>query len=510
MRRGRAQEKIITIDAVVRTLDPDILVIADAEKPLAIAGIMGGENSEVGNFTTDILLEAAIFSPVLVRRARQKLGLESESSYRFERGIDFQTVQDASDQAAQLIQQLCGGRYALAKSAGLAKVKEKTINLSLAKANQILGTDIPSGKIRNILTGLSFKLRPQGEDMLKVRVPAYRQDVNLEIDLVEEIARIYGYAKIPTTLPEVSLDVITLGRRSLVPAIKNILIGLGLNEVVTYGLIDPQALKDLAGVTPPIEILNPISAQQAVLRPTLIPGLLKSVASNLNQKQPYINIFEVAKVFSGSADRPKEELSLGVALCGLRQVFLRQGVVKEEAGLLHLKGTLESLFSRLGILNYSFHQGQGPGEFDVYIGKEKVGQMRQIVQPLREEFGIKNKDVFVLEVGLESIISEAKLEKRFTALAVYPGIARDISFILRENIPVADLLRAVKERGGALLQEARVVDYYQGRQIPAGFKGLTVSCLYRSPQRTLTEAEVSPIHALVCAVLKDRFSAQIR
>ncbi len=511
VRRARDNEKMLTIDGIQRQLWKDILVIADSDSPIAVAGVMGGVSTEVTEATKNILLEAAVFNPMLVRRGRQKLGLQSESSYRFERGVDLDTARSASWQAEKLIREICGGGLTLAKESGSAKINKKVLTLNIAGAAKVLGISIPAAKIKNILTKLGFQVKPAGKNILAVSLPARRQDVSQEIDLIEEIARIYGYEKIPVTLPKVSPYLVPCSRKDLVSSIKNVLLGQGLNEVITYSLIDIGLAKEWAPDNQPIVIINPLSSEQGALSPAVIPGLLKTVSSNLNQKQDYIAIFEMANIFYGSIEQPQEELVLGIALCGIKSNFAaEQGLIKQETGLLHLKGILEVLFTRLGIAGYSFESASHPSEFRVYIGKNPVGAIAGIQRTVLEEFGIKNKEVVVLEASLKKILSYAKPERKFIPLPVYPEIARDISFILKDNIRVDDVLKAVKERGGSLLGDARISDYYKGRQIPQGFRGLTLSCAYRSGQRTLTEAEVNPVHALVCAVLKDRFNAQLR
>jgi phenylalanyl-tRNA synthetase beta chain len=511
VRRARSGEKLTTIDGAYRTLDSGILVIANQERPVAIAGIMGGQQSEVISSTKNILLEAAVFNPIVVRRARQKLGLQSESSYRFERGVDAKTAQTASWQAVGLIRELCAGTCVLSKEAGTAPAAKKVIALDTRRSNEILGTRIPAQGIKNILSRLGFQVKPRGKNNFQVAVPPQRQDVGLEIDLVEEIARIYGYAQIPATLPKMSPGIGASGSRGLVALVKNILAGLGLQEVITYSLVDRDSLRDLALPTAPLEILNPLSQEQEVLRPSVLGGLLKCLALNFNRKQELVNIFEIAPVFGGSTQQPREELSLGIALGGVKSALVgEQGLVKETVGALHLKGILEILFSRLGIANYSLEPLQGAAEFAVCVAGEKIGRLLQPSRGLLERFEIKNKEVVLLELALEKVFSGVKLEKKYSPLPVYPGITRDISFILKENIRAAEIFKAIKERGGSLLEEARIVDYYQGSQIPAGFRGLTISCFYRLSGRTLTEAEVNPVHTLVLAVLKDRFGAQFR
>jgi len=512
VRRGRKEEKITTIDGEIRMLDPDILVIADKEKAVAVAGIMGGKESEVTESTKNVLLEAAVFNPVIIRRARQKLGVQSESSYRFERSLAPETAQHASWQAINFIQEFSSGRCVLIRSCGLTKTKKKKIILGVSGVQKILGLNIGAARIKNILTKLEFKLKPKAKDNFTVEVPSHRLDIKSEIDLIEEIARVYGYEKIPKTLPKVSPKIAMTGTEGLVCLTKNILLGLGLNEVITYSLIDRDLLSalGLGKDFSPIEIMNPLSKEQEILRPTVIAVLLGCVANNLNQKQGFINIFETSKVFFGEGASIKEELVLGIALCGTRSLLLQQGMVKEEASLLDLKGILEALFARLGIQDYKFNAKDNPSGALIYVNKEKIGTMTKLPRSILEKFDIKNKDVVVTELSLERLFSYANLSRKFAPLPVYPGISRDISIILREGIVIDDILKAMKEKGSPLLREVKVVDYYKGKQIPSGYRGLTISCLYRSDERTLTEAEVNPINSLVSFVLADKFSAQIR
>lgn len=512
VRRAKNNEKIITIDAEEKALNTDILVIADREKPVAIAGVMGGRYTEVTKNTKNILLEAAVFNPILVRRARQKLGIQSESAYRFERGVNPEIVEAASGQAAKLLEEICGGKCILAKTSGLIKAKKKKVTLNIPNINKILGTTLAPSRIKSILNNLEFEVRSKRKDTFEVLVPSHRPDINLEVDLAEEISRIYDYAKIGKTLPEVRPHISVGDKRKLVSLAKNMLVGLGLNEVITYSLIDKNLLKTFSRTadTEAIEILNPLSREQEILRPTLIPSLIRCLAYNLNQNQDYSNIFEVAKAFLGSEGLPKEELVLGIGLCGAKSQLLPQGLVKEEMSLLHLKGILEVFFGRLGIKDYGFESADNSREITIYVHKEKAGLMVSPPRSVLEKFEIKNKAVFVAEVFLEKAFSHADLKKKLVPLPIYPGISRDTSFVLKENISAGEILKAVEQKGAPLLKEAKIVDYYRGRQIPDGFKGLTISCLYRSEARTLTEAEINLIHSAICGLLTGRFGAEIR
>ncbi|MFA4888937.1 MAG: phenylalanine--tRNA ligase subunit beta [Candidatus Omnitrophota bacterium] len=508
VRRAKNNETLVTIDGVERKLTPDILVIADSAKPIAIAGIMGGKDTEVSAGTKNILLEAAVFNPLLIRRGRQSLGLQTHSSYRFERGIDRATAESSSWQAVRLIQQLAGGKLTVAKSLGATQKANKVITLGSADAERILGKRIAAAKIKQILQGLGFTVKLAGKNKFQVRVPGFRQDVSLKEDLIEELSRVYGFENIPVSLPRFSPQASAGKTRELVSLLKNILCSQGLNEAITYSLVKSNFLKPAEKKE--IAITNPQSQEQAVLRIGLISSLLERVAYNLNQKQNYIGLFEVASVFFWENNLPREELSLAIAVCGEKKYFLRQGAVKEEAGILNLKGILEACLQRLGIKDYNFLAAGPACCFNFMLGGENAGVLMQLPKEALSKFDIKNRDVFALELSLEKLFRQADLGKKYLPLPKFPGITRDISLVLKKDISLNAVLAAIKEAGQPLLRELKISDYYQGKQIPEGCRGLTISCFYSSSSRTLTEEEVSPVHDSACKIVSERFSAKIR
>lgn len=511
VRRANKDEKIITIDGQQKTLDSEVLVIADSVKPVAIAGIMGGKDTEVTFKTRNILLESAVFNPILVRRAKQKLGLQSESAYRFERGVDFATAKTASITAQELILKLAGGRPGIYKSIGSLKLASFVINLDTTYVNKVLGVTIPVIKIKQILTRLGLQVKAKSKNILSVKISGFRQDLLLPIDLVEEIARIYGYAKILKTIPAIRPGKNISDVRDIIRGFKNILSSLGLYEVITYSLVD-RALLTKSGINPDkklIEILNPLSREQEVLRSTLLPSLIRCLAHNLDQQQENIKIFEIADVFSDKNNSAQEEPCLGLALCGVNSFLMKQGLVKDEVTLLHLKGILGILFNKLGIRGFDFLR-QDEHKIKIMIGQEEAGFMLDLSRQARDAFDIKNRRVVLAEINLGKLFSYINLNKKFTNIPKFPAITRDISFVVKNDISAKDLLLAIEESGVPLLQQARVADYYQGKQIPPGFKGLTLSCIYRLDERTLTEEEVSPLHNKICSLLKERFEVNFR
>jgi len=511
VRRARPKESITIIDGQQKILDNEVLVIADKNRAVAIAGVMGGKDTEVTDATCNILLESAVFNPIVVRRGRQKLGLQSESAYRFERGVDLENAQSATFSALKLISALAFGKPYAYKSLGSIRQAKSAINLEMDYISRVLGISLSVLKVKQILSGLGFTVKVRGKNILTVKIPGFRQDVKTQIDLVEEVARIYGYEKIPLSLPAVKPHKSIPSNREVVSDIKIILQGLGLQEAITYSLVE-RGLLAKSGIkkdAQPVEILNPLSKEQEVLRFSLLPSLIRTLAYNLNQQQEYINIFEVANVFSAKPDSAEEALSLGIALCGARPFFIKQSLVKDEVTILHLKGILESLLNKLGVKSYDFSP-RGENQVSIIIDQQEVGFMASLNEQILSSFDIKNKQVILGEINLGKLFSHISLAKKFTTIPKYPAIARDISFVVKEEVSIRELLTAIEGKGAPLLSLAKVVDYYQGKQIPPGFRGLTVSCTYRAPERTLTEEEVAPLHNAICTLLEERFGIKLR
>lgn len=510
VRRGKTNETITTLDDQQRVLNPNILVIADIDRPVAVAGVMGGKDTEVGADTKNVLLEAAVFNPVLIRRAKRILVVQSESAYRFERCMNLASTDIIAEKASCLIRDIAGGRQISRKATKITLPKKKKIILGIDRVISVLGAPIKKNTIEKILENLGLIINAKRKNSLVITVPPHRADINVQEDLIEEIGRIFGYGKIPASLPRVHPAIATLDTGRVVSLLKQTLVNLGLNEVVTYSLSGKEALQYFSDKNELIEIANPLSREQEVLRPTVLPSLLKCIANNLNQKQPYVNIFEVTRGFFHKESRIIEEPLLGIALCGTRPLLLEQGLVKDEEGFLHLKGILEALFGRLGIKEISFSGSENLQEVAVYCGNEKIGIMIRASRDIWEIADIKNKEAYAAEIHLDKVLSRVDMTKHFLPLPLYPAITRDISIVIRQEVKIKDILEAIKEKAQPLLQEARVIDYYKGKHIPQGCRGITISCIYRCKDRTLTEEEVNPAHSAASSVLTDKFGAQIR
>jgi phenylalanyl-tRNA synthetase beta chain len=536
IRRAKPGEKIIAIDGKEYTLDPSILVIADARRAIAIAGVMGGKDTEVSASTKNVLLEAALFSSVLVRRGRQKLGLQSEASYRFERGVDPHAPGPASLRACALIQELAGGRVAGQKSCGSAAEKTRTISLAVPRVAEFLDIDISAFQIKQILSSLGFMVTAKGGKAVTVKVPSFRRDVKMAIDLIEEIARIYGYDNVPSRLPAMIMQSSVQGsppliglrryapsgaeapgrtcvqaqqKPSLIPAVKESLMAQGLDEVLTFSLIDRKCVADFYQGADIVEIANPLSSEQEIMRPVLMPSLCRCVAYNLNQRQPNAAVFEIAKSYV-SPDRERNVLGIAVAGDFLRWFGPAVANVAYEAGFLNLKGMIETLAMRLGI-DPSECSYEYSGALFVYvrIKGNDVGVLKQLSAKELALFDIKDTQVFLAEISLDQLLAMAEDRKVFQPFPRFPSISRDITLELSAEISVENILAAARSGGTGLMRSAAFRNYYD-KNLPAGTKRITITCVYSAEDRTLTEAEIAPVHSAVVEKLKATFSAQIR
>ncbi len=493
VRRADDGERITTLDGRERSLDRDILIIADGKRPIALAGIMGGEDTQVTDKTRNILLESAYFDPIVVRRGAKRVNLFTESSYRFERDVDPEGVITASRRARDLILKLAGGEEVAFIDRNLLPRKPKRITLRKERVNWVLGIDLPWDQMARILKRLGFAIRGR-----MIGVPSYRRDVTREIDLIEEIARIHGYHRIPSLLPEGRIASYSQEPlETLAPRIREILVAGGYREVINYGFISLEEGERM-GLSPRqiIKLTNPLTERQNIMRPSLIPGLLKNLIHNLNQGNPKVKIFELGRVFSLG----KEEMALGALLAG-------------EGDLYDLKGILEALCEELAIPSPRISSspltfllpGRG-GE--VLIANRKVGLLGEMDPKVLSYFGIEVGS-FVLELNLEGFLL-GKREKRFRELPRYPAISRDIALIIPEEITSQEIVQTIYSLGGRLVEEVRFFDLYRGAQIPPGHKGLAYSISYRAKNRTLKDEEIKKLQQRISSGLERGFGARIR
>lgn len=518
VRRARDGETIVSLDGELRSLSSNDLVIADEERAVAIAGIMGGMETEITDSTRNVLLESAYFDPISIRRTAKRLGMRTEASYRFERGADPEIPALASARCARIICEIAGGELAKGVVDSYPNPQEPVlIRLRRERVEEILGIRISDQEIISLLERLGFKL--SGSSPFLVEVPSFRwADVRREIDLIEEIARVYGYNRIPEKIPEREILPSLPSKKELVlEMIRELMCSYGLNEVINYSFMGYTDL-EMMGVpaesswSKAVKLLNPISSEQELLRTTLIPSLLRVVERNMRRKAELVHIFEIGKAFFEEEWGIREEEMLGIALWGLRHKrswHFRD----EEVDFFDIKGIIEGLLSSLKIeadfikdSHSSFHPGRCAR---IVVSGEIIGIVGEIHPYVLSRYGIRGR-VYASEIRLLPILEWANLERRYVPFSKYPGIRRDMAFLVPEDVKAKDMEIAIREEGGDLVEDVLLFDLYKGERIPEGMKSLAFSVTFRSTERTLRSDEVDEIQGRIVEVLGKRFGARLR
>ena len=515
VRRASKGEKIRAIDGLERTLDNDMLVIADDKSPVAIAGVMGSLYAEVSAQTKNILLEAAYFDPISVRRTSRRLALSTDSSYRFERKVDIENIEGASGRAAQLISELAGGEAGEFIDIGKTAPVLKKISLRLERLNKIIGVEIPPSRVNSILASLGLKVRYLSKNVLELKPPGFRCDLQNEIDMVEEVARIYGYENIPETIP----PVLEAGNR-LPPDvvidrnIRGVLVNLGLSEIITYSLLSRKTLdfaRSSGGNV--ISIKNPLSNEQEVMRPTLIAGMLNSIRWNINRKLKDLKLFELGRAYFKEADNSfaeKNHLTIGVT----GQLYDGWIGHPRAVTLFDLKGIIETLFARTGVKQICVKEALNPVFSPascacIEAEDDAVGIMGQIDPKVLHDFDIKEA-VYAAEIDCARLIKHISLEKRFRESPKFPSVIRDISIAADKNISNAGIISLIKGTAGGILKDVELVDRYSGGQIPEGKIGLTYRLEYQDLNRTLGDPDVQAVHSRIISALENNLGVRLR
>lgn len=526
VRLAHEGEILTTLDGQERKLEPHMLVIADSAKAVALAGVMGGLDSEVTDATVNIVLESARFDGGTVRRTSRQLGLRSEASLRFEKEVDPNSVIPALNRAAALFSRYAGGTiHAGIVQAGTAEVPNRIIKLSLDKLNSRLGTDLSLLEVKTLFARLHFSCGDAEQGLLEVCVPTRRGDITLEVDLFEEVARLYGYDNIPTTPIEGPTTPGGLNRaQALRRGLRRLLADGGYQEVMGYSFIQPERstlFTALTGAGHAVKLAMPMSEDRSVLRTSLIPQLLDIAEYNAKRRQSDLALFEIGSVFVTEEEQltrqPREFQTLGLLLTGSRAAK-QWNIAPEPVDFFDLKGALESVFVYLGLEREVVFEGDAPEGYhpgrsaSLYLntatGRVKLGTLGQIHPELQRKQDLE--DTYAAEIMLEPLYQAARTSIQFQELPRFPGMERDIAIVVDSEIPTSRLLETIRENGGSLLQSTQIFDVYTGGKMESGKKSVAISLMYRHTEHTLTDEEASEAHDKVLEALQQTFGANLR
>ena len=550
IRRAKTGEKFKTLDNIERTLTDEMLLIADEQKGIALAGVMGGQNTEINEQTVDVLIESAYFSPTNIRRTSKALGLRSESSYRFERGADVGICDWASQRAAQLILETAGGQLAEGVVDAYPKpVEPKQITLRHHKVTELLGIPLKPEECDFYLGQLGLKIanrkaRPVGAggppEPAMFQIPSFRVDLKREVDLIEEIARLHGVDNIPATPPRGAIGTNAFDAvHDEIAEARRILSGLGLNEAQGQTLIANtecrmSTLRGNATVDRPnaelVALANPLSSDMDVLRPSLLPGLVHSLRHNVSRKNYDVALFEIGRVFEpgrdaspkrpdGSASRPyQEERRVAIALTGQRAPNFWSGSERDaKFDAYDLKGIAEEFLEHFGIRGVTFSAAKSDSSTGLFLesaqvqlgGKLSLGQMGQLSPVLAKKYDLRDP-VFLAELNLDQLLARRNPTKSFKPLPQFPAIRRDVAMLVSEATTHDAVLQVVRQAKPANLEAIELFDVFRGKHVPEGQKSLAYAFIYRSPEKTLTDAEVNTAQAKVVEAFKTQLKATVR
>ena len=509
---------LVTLDDQERKLENEDIVIADSKKILAVGGVMGGFDSQVTDSTKNVLLEVAHFNPQNVRKTSRRLTLFSDSSYRFERGIDVENAVNVINRLANLIQEVAGGEILSGYAEQYPVPHEnRTTGLNLERLHRFVGKVILKEEVIKILEGLEIKVVDKGEN-LELTAPSYRGDLELEQDYFEEVIRMYGFDNIENVLPKVNInESSTLDTTKLTDTVKNIAASTGLKEVINYSFIPKDGLEKIkfTGVKGDklIDISNPITEDFVTMRPTLLYSLIKNVKENINRNVSDIRFFEVSRTFEKAEELAKEEIKLGIILAGEKDKTL-WNPKPVPYDFYDLKGIVEEVFSKLKFKNYSikrsvqteFHPGRSA---DVFVGNECVGSFGEIHPDVLENFDLNRKSVLVGEFNIDLIKKYIRKPFVYQGPVKYPAVPRDIALVMNENVLVGDVLKTV-EKIDKKVEKVELFDIYRGLGVEPGKKSVAISVLLRDNSKTLEEKEINDIMEKILNKVKKDYMAELR
>ena len=503
-------EKFTTLDGVERTLTSDMLVIGNKDKTLDLAGIMGGENSEIKDTTTSIFIEGASFAKENIRATSKKLGLRTEASSRFEKGIDINLAEEAVNRACQLIEELgCGTVLNGMLDYYPQKEEVQKVTVNPVRINKLLGVNVPMDQFINILESLEFKCNLVSSEVLELEVPTFRLDITEDADILEEIARIYGYDNIPSASLEGNATAgVKTDKQKFIDNVKSNSIACGLNEILTYSFVSPRGVDKINLPADDekrnfVKIMNPLGEETSVMRTTLIPNMLDVISTNISHKVEEVSAFECGNTFIPQEGLPIETKKYCVGMYG------------KEVDFFVLKGVIESVLNNVGLkgceiepetTNLTFHPGRCA---KIVYNNIYIGTFGELHPDVIENYNLGQR-VYVAEINIDTVFENLNLTKSYNPLPKYPSTSRDIALIVKDEVFVKQIEDIIKANGEDLVESYKLFDVYKGAQIEEGHKSIAYSITYRSKDKTLTDEDVAKVHEKILSELSEKLNANLR
>ena len=503
-------EKFTTLDGVERTLTSDMLVIGNQDKTLDLAGIMGGENSEIKDTTTSIFIEGASFAKENIRATSKKLGLRTEASSRFEKGIDINLAEEAVNRACQLIEELgCGTVLNGMLDYYPQKEEVQKVTVNPVRINKLLGVNVPMDQFINILESLEFKCNLVSSEVLELEVPTFRLDITEDADILEEIARIYGYNNIPSASLEGNATAgVKTDKQKFIDNVKSNSIACGLNEILTYSFVSPRGGDKINLPADDekrnfVKIMNPLGEETSVMRTTLIPNMLDVISTNISHKVEEVSAFECGNTFIPQEGLPIETKKYCVGMYG------------KEVDFFVLKGVIESVLNNVGLKGYeiepettnlTFHPGRCA---KIVYNNIYIGTFGELHPDVIENYNLGQR-VYVAEINIDTVFENLNLTKSYNPLPKYPSTSRDIALIVKDEVFVKQIEDIIKANGEDLVESYKLFDVYKGAQIEEGHKSIAYSITYRSKDKTLTDEDVAKVHEKILSELSEKLNANLR
>ncbi len=519
IRRAKKGEPLVSLDGTELKLDSDALVIADGDRPVALAGIMGGSNSQVSETTNHVVLESACFDPATVRKGSKKYGLRSDSSYRFERGVDWNGVVSAQARAALLIKELAGGEICSGRIDIYPEVgKPIVVPLRVSRVNQLLGGSFSAEQTQDLLSRLGMEITESSETM-QVKIPSFRPDLSREVDLIEEIARIDGFDKVGTVFPVAGVRPVKIAvRQKIIKKVREVFCYAGFSETVHYSFIERAHAEEFKTTFATeqdqiIVLKNPLSSENDCMRTSLIPALLKTAALNLSKGQKPLKLFEVGSVyFADSSGNRTEKAVLSTIVLGPYELTPWKPRGKEY-DFYDLKGTLETLVEHLH-LKLEISPGDKPflmpgKSMRVHVNDIDLGYLAQ-VNPEQKLVHEMEQNVYALELDLAALENAIPSSLQFQPIAKFPETYRDISILVDRKVTSQQVADLILKTGSHLIQKVELYDHFEGKKIQADKKSLTFALSFQSAEKTLSDEEVTPIFERIIQTLESELGASLR